>query len=170
MSTQLTSGKILSVIIITLLLTIIIGGIIVWSRYEPGDTVEITHPANEVWSGTIYIGGAVNLPGYYPFAYQDTIKTLTQAAGGITDNYSHVNITLILGDSKQEQQTQKIDINRADKWLLETLPGIGEIIAQRIIDYRTNNGKFTSTLGLLEVDGIGNSIYERIKEYITVSD
>jgi competence protein ComEA len=170
MSTEASSKKIVSVIIIVLLLIIAIGGIFVWSRYEPGDPVEIAHPANEIWSGTIYIGGAVNLPGYYPFTYQDTIETLVQATGGITDNYSPVSITLLLDDPEQEQQTQKIDINRAEKWLLEALPGVGEIIAQRIIDYRANNGKFTSTLGLLEVDGIGTSVYERIKEYITVSD
>ncbi len=167
---ETTSGKILSAVIIMLMLIIVIGGIFVWSRYEPGNPVEITHPANEIWNGTIYIGGAVNLPGYYPFTYQDTIETLVRAAGGMTDNYNPVNITLLLDDSKHEQQIQKIDINRAEKWLLETLPGIGETIAQRIIDYRTNNGKFTSTLGLLEVDGIGTSIYERIKEYVTVSD
>jgi competence protein ComEA len=170
MSTEASSKKIVSVIIIVLLLIIAIGGIFVWSRYEPGDPVDISHPVNEIWSGTIYIGGAVNLSGYYPFTYQDTIETLIQAAGGITDNYSPVSITLLLDDPEQEQQTQKIDINRAEKWLLEALPGVGEIIAQRIIDYRANNGKFTSTLGLLEVDGIGTSIYERIKEYITVSD
>ena len=170
MSTEITSGKIIPVVLIILLVIIIIGGIIVWSRYEPGDPVEITHPANNIWNGIIYIGGSVNLPGYYPYTYQDTIDTLVQAAGGITDNYSPDTITFLLDDPKKKQQIQKIDINRAEKWLLETLPGIGGIIAQRIIDYRTNNGKFTSTLELLEVNGIGTSIYERIKEYITVSD
>ncbi|MBN2075525.1 MAG: ComEA family DNA-binding protein [Dehalococcoidales bacterium] len=167
---EATSRKIVPVIVILCVLLTSIGGIIIWSRYERGDPVEISPSTSETWIGTIYIGGAVNAPGYYPFTYQDTIEALTQAAGGITDNYTPNNVTLILDDSKPEQQTQKIDINRAEKWLLEVLPGIGEIIAQRIIDYRTNHGKFTNTLGLLEVDGIGTSIYERIKEYITVSD
>ena len=149
---------------------ITIGGTIIWLKYEPGDQLEISHPASEIWEGTIYIGGSVNLPGYYPFAYDDTLETLIQAAGGITDNFTPGNVILLLDDSKLEQQTQKIDINHADKWLLGALPGIGEIIAQRIIDFRMNNGKFSNTLGLLEVDGIGTSVYERIKEYITVSD
>lgn len=170
MSPEATSGKIIPIVIIVLGLITIIGGIIVWARYEPGDPVEITHPPNDIWNGTIYIGGAVNLPGYYPFTYQDTIETLVHAAGGTTDNYSPVTISLLLDDSKQGKLTQKIDINRAATWLLETLPGIGEIIAQRIIDYRTSNGEFTSTLELLEIDGIGTSIYEQIREYITVSD
>ena len=170
MSTETSSGKILWAVIVFLLLIITIGGIIIWLRYEQGDPVEITYPISKTWNGTIYIGGAVNLPRYYPFTNNDTIETLVRAAGGITDNHSDVNVTLLLDNSNMDQQTQKIDINRAEKWLLEALPGIGEIIAQRIIDYRTNNGKFSSTLGLLEVDGIGTSIYERIKEYVTVSD
>ena len=159
------------VVAITLLvLAITAGGIIIWSRYESGEPVAITHPTGKTWNGTIYISGAVNLPGYYPFSYEDTIETLTRAAGGISDNYSRLKFTLLINNTEQERQTQKIDINHAEKWLLEALPGIGEVIAQRIIDYRTNNGNFTSTLGLLEIDGIGASIYERIKEYITVSD
>ncbi len=170
MSTEAASGKILWVVVFILLLVIIAGGIILWSRYEPGEPVEISQPAGESWSGIIYICGTVGLPGYYPFIYEDTIEKLVKSAGGITDNHSSVTITLLLNDSKQEQQTQKIDINRAERWLLETLPGIGEIIAQRIIDYRSNNGRFTTTLELLEVDGIGTFIYEQIKEYITVSD
>jgi competence protein ComEA len=146
------------------------GGIMIWSRYEPGEPVEIIHPINKTWNGTIYIGGVVNLPGYYPFTYKDTIETLTQAAGGVSTNYSRLNFTLLLKAPEQEQLTQKVDINHAEQWLLEALPGIGEVIARRIIDYRTNNGNFANTLRLLEVDGIGTSIYERIKEYITVSD
>ena len=170
MSSGVTSGKILALVIILFLFIIIVGGIIIWSRYEQGDPVEISYPTNEIWNGTIYIGGAVNLPGYYPFTYNDTIETLLQAAGVVIENYSPDNLTLLLEDSKQEQRIQKIDINRAEKWLLKALPGIGEILAQRIIDYRSENGKFTNTLKLLEVDGIGTSIYENIQELITVSD
>lgn len=170
MSPESTSGKILAAVVILLLLIITVGGIIIWSRYEQGDPVEISNQTSEIWKGMIYIGGAVNLPGYYPFAYQDTIGTLIRAAGGTTNNYTLCNVTLFLNDSKLEQQPQKIDINRAEKWLLEALPGIGETIAQRIIDYRTDNGKFISTMGLLEVEGIGTSVYENIRELITVSD
>ena len=142
----------------------------IWSRYEPGEPVEIIHSINKTWNGTIYIGGVVNLPGYYPFTYKDTIETLTQVVGGISDNYSRLDPILLFDDPKQEQRPQKIDINRAEQWLLESLPGIGEVIARRIIDYRTNHETFANTIELLEVDGIGTSIYERIKEYITVSD
>lgn len=170
MFSETTLRNIFVVAVILLVLIITTGGVIIWSRHEPGAPVEVIHPAGKTWDGTIYIGGAVNLPGYYPFTYTDTIETLIRAAGGISDNYSLLAFTLFLDDPEQERQTQKIDINRAEKWLLEALPGIGEVISQHIIDYRTNHGKFTNTLELLEVDGIGTSIYERIKEYIIISD
>jgi competence ComEA-like helix-hairpin-helix protein len=66
------------------------------------------------------------------------------------------------------QATQKININTADPWLLEALPGIGDTLAQRIVDYRTLNGPFTDTGQLIQVKGISISIFENIKGIITV--
>jgi comEA protein len=70
----------------------------------------------------------------------------------------------------QVEQPQKVDINRAEAWLLEALPGIGETLAQRIIDYRQQNGAFRSISEITEVEGIGQSLYEQIKDLITVGD
>ncbi|MCK4388321.1 MAG: helix-hairpin-helix domain-containing protein, partial [Dehalococcoidia bacterium] len=58
----------------------------------------------------------------------------------------------------------------AEPWLLETLPGIGEVLAQRIVDYRSENGPFKRIEDLLKVSGIGEATFEKIKDYITVSD
>jgi comEA protein len=65
---------------------------------------------------------------------------------------------------------QKIDINRAEAWLLEALPGIGESKAQAIIAYRQQNGGFKHITEITEVEGIGPAIYEDIKDLITVGD
>jgi comEA protein len=70
----------------------------------------------------------------------------------------------------QGEQPQKIDINRAEAWLLEALPGIGPSKAQAIINYRQQNGGFKHITEITEVEGIGPSIYEQIKELITVAD
>ncbi len=70
----------------------------------------------------------------------------------------------------EEQSPQKIDINRAEPWLLEALPGIGETLAQRIVDYRDDNGSFKRIEDLLKVSGIGEGTFENIKDFITVSD
>jgi len=65
---------------------------------------------------------------------------------------------------------QKIDINRAEAWLLEALPGIGPSKAQAIIDYRQQNGGFSDIVEITEVAGIGQNIYENIQGLITVGD
>ncbi len=75
-------------------------------------------------------------------------------------------------DTKEESNTQtttntKISLNNATLEQLETLPGIGESKARNIIDYR-NQKKFTKIEELLEVDGIGESIFAKIKENLTL--
>ena len=73
-------------------------------------------------------------------------------------------------EANPEDQPQKIDINRAEAWLLEALPGIGESKAQAIIAYRQQNGGFGHIAEITNVEGIGPAIYEQIKELITVGD
>jgi comEA protein len=70
----------------------------------------------------------------------------------------------------QPEAPQKIDINRAEAWLLEALPGIGPSKAQAIIDYRQQNGRFANITEITRVEGIGPAIYEQIKDLITVGD
>ncbi|MBI4093747.1 helix-hairpin-helix domain-containing protein [Candidatus Kaiserbacteria bacterium] len=61
-----------------------------------------------------------------------------------------------------------ININTADSVLLDTLPGIGPSKAQAIIDYRTQNGSFSTIEEIQNVSGIGPATYEDIKNHITV--
>lgn len=66
------------------------------------------------------------------------------------------------------EQTQKIDINTADKEQLMTLSGIGEAKAESIIRYRAEHGNFAQIEDITNVDGIGESLFQKIKEYIYV--
>lgn len=61
-----------------------------------------------------------------------------------------------------------ININTAAKEQLTALPGIGDVLAQRIIDYRNKNGSFHSLNELDKVKGIGSKILDKIKNYATV--
>jgi competence protein ComEA len=72
--------------------------------------------------------------------------------------------------SLTNNQVNLININTATQVELETLPGIGAVIANRIIEYRLANGPFLTIDSIQEVDGIGPKTYEKIKDLITVSD
>lgn len=61
-----------------------------------------------------------------------------------------------------------ISINDADKESLMALPGIGDVLAQRILDYRDENGAFSAPEELLNVEGIGKKRLEEILDLITI--
>jgi comEA protein len=62
----------------------------------------------------------------------------------------------------------KVNINTAPASELESLPRIGPKVAQRIVDYRTKNGNFKKIEEIMKVQGIGEKVYEQIKDLITV--
>jgi competence protein ComEA len=99
-----------------------------------------------------------------------------EAAGGFTSaaDCGSVNLAGTLRDGEQVhiyklgEAPQRININTAEAWLLEALPGIGEALAQKIIDYRTVNGPFQQIEDLMNVDGIGLSVFDKVKDKIAV--
>lgn len=64
--------------------------------------------------------------------------------------------------------SSKVSINNATLEQLQTLPGIGESKAKDIISYRDQNGPFTSLDDLTKVPGIGDSVFAKVKNYITL--
>ena len=72
------------------------------------------------------------------------------------------------GDEGTEAQDGLIDINRADAAELMTLPGIGASKADSIISYREENGGFSSIEDIMNVEGIKEGVFNRIKEHIKV--
>ncbi len=156
-------------VIIFLAVAIIAGGAIIWANYRPEQPIEISLPQPENQDSQIYVGGAVNSPGIYTLNQGDSISSLIQAAGGANSSAGFTKLELYVS-AEAAQGVQKIDINRAETWLLEALPGIGPALAQRIVDYRQNNGPFRNTAELLNVPGIGVSTYSKFKDKITVAD
>lgn len=68
---------------------------------------------------------------------------------------------------KAEENAEKVNINTATSDELTTLPGIGEARAKDIISYRTNVGRFEKIEDIMNVSGIGEAMFSRIKSYIT---
>ena len=166
----MTKNRYWAPIIILLVAIIAIGGIVAWSRYSQPQPIEISIPPSQELTGEIYIGGAVSNPGFHPLKSGNSIEALIQAAGGTTDNADLTWLKLYIPRVGEKQQPQKIDLNRAEAWLLEALPGIGQSKAQAIINYRQQIGAFRNITELTEVGGIGPAIYEQIKDLITVAD
>lgn len=63
-----------------------------------------------------------------------------------------------------------VNINTADVEELDTLPGIGPVLAQRIVDWRTANGAFAAPEDLMLVDGIGEATWENIRDFIITEE
>ena len=138
----------------------------------------------------VYICGAVKNPGVYRFTGDARVCDAVKAAGGFRKKADRtaINQARPLNDGEQITIPQKgknsglakkqavggdreaglVNINQADLTELMTLAGIGEAKAQLIIDYRTENGSFTSIEDIMKISGIKEGIYNRIKDQITV--
>jgi len=136
------------------------------------------------------VAGWVRRPGVYEFHDGDRVIDAIEAAGGARRGAAldALNLAAPLADGTQilvprrqasgsassapsvggSATSSKVNINSASAVELEALPGIGEVIAQEILDYRTANGPFASVDDLLDVSGIGEVTLENIRDLVTV--
>lgn len=84
------------------------------------------------------------------------------------DDFYEIEISPWCDNHDDSDVLDKVNINTADLSMLCTIPGIGEVMAQSIIDYRENNGEYTCIEDIMNVSGIKNGKFNQIKEYITV--
>jgi competence protein ComEA len=136
----------------------------------------------------VYVTGAVQRPGVYPLSSNARWIDALEAAGGATADadLTAVNLSLRVKDEDQIVVPQLgqspallvagaastpslININLADQEELESLPGIGEVRASRIIASREAEGPFTQPEDLLLRDIVPDSVYEDIEPLITVN-
>lgn len=96
----------------------------------------------------------------------------TAQAPGIWISTEHNSVNTAADEKDVEGKTEDadlVDINTADQAELESLPGIGTARAQAILDYRSVHGPFDSIEELLEVEGIGEKLLEKIQDYVIIS-
>lgn len=136
----------------------------------------------------IDIEGAVKNPGVYTFKNGSLIQDAINAAGGLLETADNEllakelnraellknNQKIVIPSKPQptpqvagETTTGKININTASLEQLDTLPGIGPVYAQRIIDYRKKKS-FSSLEEILEIQGIGEKTFAKFKDLITI--
>lgn len=91
-----------------------------------------------------------------------------QLSGAVSPATAESNATSSLSSKAHVAPKDKVNVNTATSEELCTLPGIGPVLAQSIINYRQQNGPFTCVESITAVDGIGQDTLEDIMQYITV--
>ncbi len=133
----------------------------------------------------VHIAGAVARPGVYELREGDRVADAIEAAGGPTDEADADEVNLARRVHDEEQLTvprrpgasaviallpgQKLDVNTATAKQFETLPGIGEAYARRIVDSRAVDGPYTTTQELVDRKVIPRATYDKVRDLITVS-
>ncbi len=142
----------------------------------------------------IDIKGAVASPGLYEAHSGDRVLDVVNQAGGLleTADQNNVNFAMrvvdemviyipMLGEAGEPVAAipgaspatasggeNLVNLNTASSAELETLPGVGPAKASAILEYRETNGRFRSIEELMEISGIGEKTFEKLKEHISV--
>jgi len=174
-------------LVISLLLLVISFFIVVRGNTQPPE-VEVASPVivQEV-EIFVDVAGAVNNPGVYSLSGKSRVIDAIKAAGDSAPgaDLSTINLARIISDGEQiyvdsafsggtsgsvkrNIRTGPINLNRATKSQLDSLDGIGPVIAQRIIDFRKVNGPFLTIDDIQKVSGIGTAKFAQIKSKIQV--
>ena len=137
---------------------------------------------------SVYVCGAVQKPGVYELPAGSRVYEALAAAGGLTEEADEksLNQAELLRDGSQitvytkEEASSlpasagetagsgKVNLNTAGKELLTTLPGIGDAKADAILQYREENGGFSSIEEIMQIEGIKEKVFEKIRDLIEV--
>ncbi len=142
-------------------------------------------------SVTVHVVGQVRRPGVVVLPAGSRVRDALSAVGGLTDraNPAGVNLARPVLDGEQimvprpgellpvlpgpsgptsSSTSSVIDLNSASVEQLDTLPGVGPVIAERIVQWRHEHGRFSAVDELNEVSGIGSASMERIRPLVRV--
>ncbi|WP_327086445.1 ComEA family DNA-binding protein [Nonomuraea sp. NBC_01738] len=184
----------LRALLILALLAVAAGAIYLWQSRPTPDPLPAP-PPQPVTAGTpvstptaevtVHVTGKVRKPGVYTLPAGSRVTDAVGAAGGIRPGAptGTVNLARRLIDGEQiavgapgitaaapptDPTATIIDLNTATATQLEALPGVGEVLAARIADYRTTHGGFRSVDQLKDVSGIGPRTYDELKDKVRV--
>lgn len=176
---------------LVVVVAVAIAFVLLRSQRSP-DLVLKIEPAEDQPGVTVYVGGAVRSPGLYTLDYGTHVADALDAAGGPVDaEISAVPMADKLKDGQEiivpsttgasaapeggpsvaagsvPTSTGRVNVNTASAAELQTLPGIGPALSQRIIDYRTQNGPYSSLDDLASVRGISSRMVEELRDLAT---
>ena len=149
-------------------------------RSLQSDTVSVSEDKTTIF---VHVCGAVQKEGVYELPTGSRVYEAIELAGGFREDaaVSEVNQAELLEDEtriyipttaellqEQSKKDGKININKASKEELMTLPGVGESRADSIIQYRTEQGAFKRIEDIMQISGIKEALFDKIKELIKV--
>lgn len=163
-------------------------------RGEVGAGGSVLDPAGGPAELTVHVAGAVATPGVLTLPAGSRVADAVRAAGGLLPDADPgaLNLARPLNDGEQivvpalgpvpagvdgeappggggaTTTDGRMDLNRATATELEELPGVGPVLAGRIVAYRDEHGPFTSVGELREVSGIGERIFQSLAELVAV--
>jgi len=188
---QTLAGFLLGLVVVSAILLVV-------SPQRGQPLVLVTHTPNLTPDPTstpklirIHVTGLVNIPGVYTLPETARLEDAIQAAGGLLEEADpqSLNLAAALIDGQRLyippaqdvplttddrglslETTPLVNINTAGFAELDSLPGIGEVKAQAILDYRHKNGLFTALEDLMKVEGISQSLFEKLAGFITLGE
>ncbi len=165
-------------------LGVLVGSVLGWSTREPPALV----PTQERILTTtvearirVHVAGWVLSPGVVEVPEGAIVAEAVEAAGGLRPGAVVEGINLAApvrpgdqivvpgpGAAPAERGSGRISLNRATPEELESLPGVGPVLAARIVAYRDQNGPFTEVEDLLDVPGIGEAILASLRDLVSL--
>lgn len=164
---------------------------------QPGFGAASQTPSATPTTVVVQVVGQVHKPGVVHVRTGSRVQDVVSAAGGALSSadLSAINLARVVSDGEQIQvpkpgeqltpapqatpsataggsgsgtSTGVVDLNTADQAALEGLPGVGPVMAQRILQWRADNGRFSAVDELGEVSGIGDKTLEQLRPLVTV--
>ncbi|WP_393916151.1 helix-hairpin-helix domain-containing protein [Halostreptopolyspora alba] len=155
----------------------------------PGEPTASPQPTGEV---TVHVDGEVDDPGIVTLPAGSRVADAIEAAGGVGTDTDTLNLARPLTDGEQvlvgvtpppgssgagapppggapQQPDPLVDLNTASPERLEELPGVGPVLAERIVEHRTTNGGFSSVEELNDVNGIGEVRFAELSDLVRVN-
>jgi competence protein ComEA len=163
------------------------------TEYEPPPVLPVAAASESIADTTekeivVSVVGRVASPGLVTLAEGARVADALREAGGPAagTDLGALNLARRLADGEQiyvgvpappgtepigapagqPGVADQVDLNSASLTALDTLPGVGPVTAQRILDWRTEHGRFDSVNQLREIDGIGPSRFAKLKEHV----
>ncbi|MFQ5523872.1 MAG: helix-hairpin-helix domain-containing protein [Acidimicrobiia bacterium] len=162
-------------------LGVVVGAVLGWSAREPLPVVAQERTITSLAGPRVrvHVAGWVLSPGVVEVLEGSIVADVVEAAGGLRPGAVVEGINLAApvrpgdqivvpgpSDASVEGGEGRISLNRATAEELEALPGVGPVLAERIVAYRDQNGPFNEIEDLLDVPGIGEAILASLRDLV----